>query len=322
MKKSTKKWLIAALILVLVGGAIVAAVTVYVDMDYSRLNTEKYVTNTTEITEDFDNIQIKTYSADITFIPTKSDKCKVVCNKCEDLTHTITSENGTLSVDEKDNREFIDKIAFTVSSPTTEITVYLPVKEYGKLQINDDNGDVIIPEDFTFTDITVFGQNGEIECNANADNNIEIETYSGDINLSGVTAKGINLNSKSGEIELKDIACSEDCIAHNDMGDVNAENVSCGNFLSDALSGEIRLKNVVANKKMDIQRNTGDIRLHASDADEIYLKTESGSITGTILTEKIFLTETQSGNVSVPKTVKGGKCEIITEWGDIDISLD
>lgn len=62
-------------------------------------------------------------------------------------------------------------------------------------------------------------------------------------------------------------------------------------------------------------------RRENADAGELYLKTESGSVSGTVLTEKVFLTETVSGTVNVPKTAKGGKCEIITKYGDVDISV-
>lgn len=322
MKKSTLKWLVAALALILAGGAVIAAVTAFVDMDYSRLGTQKYISDKREITEDFDNILIKTGSTDVSFLPAEDGKCRVSCVEFEGLVHSISVQDGTLTVTENDTREFIDRISFAVASPTAGITVYLPRKEYGRLQVNDDNGDVIIPGGFTFSDITVSGRNGYVECCADAGNSIEIETYSGDIKLGGVRADSVSLTSYSGDTELKNVRCAGDCAANNDAGDVDAENVSCRNFFSNAFSGEASLKKVVAGAKMDVRRDSGDIRLRASDAGEIYLGTCSGSVSGTLLTEKVFVTETKSGDVRVPKTVKGGKCEIVTDWGDIGISLD
>lgn len=58
-----------------------------------------------------------------------------------------------------------------------------------------------------------------------------------------------------------------------------------------------------------------------SDAAEIYVRTSTGSVKGTLLSEKVFITETSTGSVSVPKTVTGGKCEIRTSTGDIQIEI-
>ena len=37
--------------------------------------------------------------------------------------------------------------------------------------------------------------------------------------------------------------------------------------------------------------------------------------------DKVFITDTSTGNISVPKTITGGKCEITTSTGDIRISI-
>ena len=47
----------------------------------------------------------------------------------------------------------------------------------------------------------------------------------------------------------------------------------------------------------------------------------SGNVTGTLLTDKIFLAQSDTGRVDLPKTVGGGKCEITTDTGNIEISV-
>lgn len=42
---------------------------------------------------------------------------------------------------------------------------------------------------------------------------------------------------------------------------------------------------------------------------------------GSLLSDKVFLMQTDTGEVDVPKTVTGGKCEIITDTGDIRIDV-
>ena len=51
------------------------------------------------------------------------------------------------------------------------------------------------------------------------------------------------------------------------------------------------------------------------------MKTGTGNVTGSLLTEKIFLTETGTGRVEVPQTATGGKCQIRTGTGDIRIKI-
>ena len=51
------------------------------------------------------------------------------------------------------------------------------------------------------------------------------------------------------------------------------------------------------------------------------VNTSTGDVNGTLLSEKIFITDTSTGRVSVPKTTSGGKCEITTSTGDINIGI-
>ena len=66
---------------------------------------------------------------------------------------------------------------------------------------------------------------------------------------------------------------------------------------------------------------SGNITLEKSDAGELTLKASSGNITGSVLTEKIFLAESSSGRINVPKSVSGGRCEITTGSGNIDLRI-
>ena len=65
-------------------------------------------------------------------------------------------------------------------------------------------------------------------------------------------------------------------------------------------------------------------RLEKRQQDEartISIKTDTGDVTGTLLSEKEFITDSDTGNIDVPKTTTGGKCEITTDTGDIKIDI-
>ncbi len=104
-------------------------------------------------------------------------------------------------------------------------------------------------------------------------------------------------------------------------GDVNITDIKCKNVISSGSTGELYLKNVIATEKFSIKRSTGDVKLDSCDADEILIKTDTGDVKGSLLTDKVFITETDTGSTDVPKTTKGGKCEITTDTGDIKITV-
>ena len=64
------------------------------------------------------------------------------------------------------------------------------------------------------------------------------------------------------------------------------------------------------------------MKFDSSDAAEIYVRTSTGDVAGSLLTDKVFMTQTDTGNVGVPQTITGGKCEIHTDTGDIQIKTD
>ena len=277
MKNSTKIWLITATTLVALGCIMFSVVMTRNHWDFTKLSTVKYETNTYEVTDDFNSISMLTDTADILFVQSDDKICKVVCYEMSDMKHTTTVQNDTLTINVTDKREWYDHIGITLGSP--KITVYLPKTEYDSLVIKEDTGDIEVPKDFKF-------------------GSIDISTSTGDITITGVTCEGdIVINVSTGRANLTDIKCKS--------------------FISDGSTGDISLKNVIVTEKFSIERSTGDVKFDACDATEIWVKTDTGDVTGKLLSEKIFITQTSTGDVHVPKSTNGGKCEITTSTGDI-----
>ena len=279
MKKSTKIWLITATSLVALGCIMFSVAMTKIHWDFTKLSTVKYETNTYEVTDDFNSISMLTDTADILFVQSDDKICKVVCYEMSDMKHTTTVQNNTLTINVTDEREWYDHIGITLGSP--KITVYLPKTEYDSLAIKEDTGDIEVPKDFKF-------------------GSIDIATSTGDITVSGVTCEGdLKINVSTGKVNLTDIKCKS--------------------LISDGSTGDFSLKNVIATEKFSIERSTGDVKFDACDATEIWVETDTGDVTGKLLSEKIFITETSTGDVHVPKSTNGGKCEITTSTGDIYI---
>ena len=56
------------------------------------------------------------------------------------------------------------------------------------------------------------------------------------------------------------------------------------------------------------------------DAKDVSVTTDTGDVRGNLLSDKIFFTRTDTGEISVPQTTTGGKCEIMTSTGDIRLT--
>ena len=318
MRSTTKIFLIAAACLMVIGLALFAIVMSVYHWDFSKLSTETYVTNTIEINKDFRNILIDTDTADIVFAVSEDETCRIVCYEHEHAKHTAFVREDTLCVNVTDNRKWYEHIGFHIGSP--KITVYLPERQYASLLIEEETGDVEIPQDFTFESAELNLDTGDVSFLAAASGEVRIKTDTGEICLNGLTAGSIDLASSTGDISLSNCTCTDDLQIKVSTGDARVTDCKCENLTSRGGTGDITLKNVIAAGKIDVKRDTGDVKLLSSDACEIYIKTETGDVSGSFLSEKVFITQTDTGSVKVPKTTSGGRCEITTDTGDIEFS--
>ena len=233
--------------------------------------------------------------------------------------NTAAVSAGTYTIERTDRKGFWWNVSIATESPS--ITVYLPEKVYKELSIESDTGDVEIPKEFSFDTINVNLDTGDMSCLASAEGDIRVRTDTGHITIADVTALGMLLSSDTGKMELSDVKISGDLEIQEHTGKVVLENVKCRNFTSDGDTGSLVMTNVTASGEFNLERNTGDIEFHGCDAETIYVETDTGDVTGTLLTDKVFITETDTGSVDVPKSVTGGRCEISTDTGDIRIEI-
>lgn len=262
MKKSVKIWLVVAAVLTVVGITLFAGVLAGNNWDFSRFSTDRFETNTYQVTESFESISISVDTTKINFVLTDEDTCSIVCRESEKVKHSVAVQNGTLMIETVDSRKWYDHIGIFVDSP--QMTVYLPKTAYTSLFIETDTGDIKI------TSVTV-------------SNDIDIET---------------------------------------DTGNVVLETVTCAVLDAESDTGDISLKNATATERLSIETQTGNVIFDHSDAGQIFVGTSTGDVTGSLLSEKVFITQTATGKVNVPKTTSGGECQITTDTGDIKITID
>lgn len=301
MKKSAKIWLITAGALVLFGGTAFLVLMSALKWDYKKLSTVKYETNTYEISEYISDISILTDTADIVFARSVSGKCKVISFEEKTAKNSVTAENGKLIIKTENQKSGTDYIGFYFEQP--KITVCLPNSQYNSLQIKGNTGNVKISKDFSFKSVNIKTSAGNISVNQASLDTLELSTSTGTVTVCGVKCSGdIKINASADLVSLTDTTCKS--------------------FKSTGDTGDILLKNVIASEKLIIERDTGNVKFDGCDAAEINVETDTGDVTGSLLTEKVFIVDSDTGEVDVPKSVSGGKCEIETDTGNIKIKTN
>ncbi len=319
MRKSTKIWLIVAVSLVLLGCVLFAGLMSTLGWDFEKLATVQYETNTYEINETFDGISVNTTTADIIFVFSNDGKCRVECYEEENAKHSATVKDGILTVELIDKRSVYDFIGINLDSP--KVTVCLPEREYVSLLIAENTGDIGIPKDFTFQEVSISSSTGDVNFYASASEMVRIKTSTGDIHVKNMSTGALDLSVSTGKVTVSDVTCRGDINVEVSTGKAHLTDIACKSVISSGSTGDISLNHVIAAEKFSIRRSTGDINFERSDAAEIFAKTDTGDVTGTLFTDKMYMIQTDTGSVDVPKNTTGGKCEIITTTGDIKITV-
>lgn len=319
MRKTAKIWLVIAASLVFVGLIMFAAVMSEYKWDFSKLSTGKYETNTYEISEEFSNLSMNTDTADIIFALSDDGKCRVECYEEEKAKHSVAVQENTLVIKMIDEKSWYDYIGINFGSP--KITVYLPKAEYTSLFINGSTGDIEIPKNFKFEGVDISLSTGDVNFFASASKLIIIKTSTGNICVENTSAGTLDLSASTGRITVSNVICGGDANINVSTGRTNLNNIECKNLTSSGDTGDISLNHVIAAEKFSIKRSTGDVRFDGSDAAEILVETDTGDVTGTFLSEKTFFVETDTGSVDVPESITGGRCEITTNTGDIELDI-
>lgn len=315
----SKKWIIVAASLILVGCIIFGGFMTALKWDFSKLSTAKYENNQYNITAAFKDIAIITETSDIEFKYSEDKSVKVICYESAKIRHTVGVMDNVLSIKYNDTRKWYDYISLNFKMP--KITIYLPKGEYGVLSVKSSTGDIEIPSGYNFESINVSQSTGDISCEASARGDIKLKTTTGDIEVENATIGSLSLAVTTGDIEVSDVEATGDIIIDVTTGEADIVNTRCNDVISSGSTGDIMLKSVVADETINIKRSTGDIKFDDCDASELIIETSTGDVSGTLLSDKVFITKTDTGSIKVPESVNGGKCKITTDTGNIKIEV-
>lgn len=320
MKKSKKVLIFAAGAVVL--GLIIAFFGVIgFGFDFRALDTSSLVTNTYAVEGSFSGISVTDDVSDVDFVLSNIGECKVVCTEDEKELHSVTVKDDMLVISKNTDTEkrWHWHIGITLKNP--QITVYLPAREYDLLNVTLTTGSAAVHDGLIFKTASIETDTGNAEVTSADVKDIFIKVDTGHIIVKDISPDTAELAVTTGYIEAEAWKGDADIRFSATTGDVKLRDISCRSIRGRTETGDVFLENTAASGEIKCECATGSIVLYESDAGSLSLHTETGDIRGTILSDKIYIVDTDTGDIVVPYSTNGGMCEISTDTGDILIEL-
>ena len=335
----TLKAIIVALALIVFGAVLAGCGLMGLNGAWDMLSGKNNMVTTQDtITADFTNIDIDVFGLDVELLPSPDGTCYYQATTYESMPCTVSVENGTLKVFQHDNRKFHEHIGIFWND--TILKLYLPKDAYETLTVTGRTSDLIVPASFRFHSVTVDNSTGDIEFDAQVEDNMNLTCSTGDIRISGAALKNLSAHVSTGDIYINNTTCDNlsartttgdlfvkdsdvagDLSLNSSTGSKLLSNVTCGSLNSRATSGDLEMTNVIVSGNAVITANTGVVEFHGFDAASISITTSTGDVEGTLLSGKVFSADTSTGDIRMPQSTTGGLCEITTSTGDIDIKI-
>lgn len=302
MKKSTKIALIVAGACIAFGAMLFFFGLLFVRFDLSYVNSQRFLESTFEVDKEFDSISVKDMECDVRIVASTDGECRVECINSDRIFTTVEVEDGVLTVERKDERRWYECIGIWWNYEPT-LYIYLPQSEYTSLYVHTVSGDIDVPSDFTFADVSVYSTSGGISVVCHTLEGLTVESTSGDVAVRNAEGGSFKVKTTSGDMEISDVTASE--------------------FFVNTTSGDVEIYKATSDGMMKVSSVSGDIDMKRADAAELLLDSVSGDINAILLSAKDFVTDTTSGDVNVPHPdTNAGKCSASTTSGDIYIRIE
>lgn len=319
METLEKVWLIISGILIFCGLMAFVIVMSVNGWDFTKLSTIKMQTKEYAFLQNFEGISIDTKTNDVTFVKTEESEAKVVCYEETNMAHEVTVQDGALTIKVVNTKKWYQYIGISFHTPT--LTVYLPESQYGALQIKNSTGTVEIPQDFCFESVDVTVSTGSVNIFAQTTGQTKIKTTTGSVCVKNTSVGALDISVSTGKVTVENVDVLGQVNIGVSTGDTYVNTLSCQTFVSRGSTGDISLTSVMVAQSLDINRSTGNVKFTLCDAGDIKVKTDTGSVKGSFISDKVFHAKSDTGRINIPSTTQGGSCFIETDTGNIFIEI-
>ncbi|SEG05434.1 DUF4097 and DUF4098 domain-containing protein YvlB [Eubacterium ruminantium] len=233
-----------------------------VGFNYKKLSNEETEDKKFTTEKKIENIIIKSDVADVKLIKTDDDEIKVEYSESKKLKCSISVDNGTLTIKQKDNRRWYEFIGFHFSTDY-KINVYLPEKQYESVKVTSDTGSVSV-SGFSIDDLSISVDTGAIKVKNVKCEEIKAETDTGTVTFTDVVAKGdMSVKTDTGSIDFTDIDAAS-IVMNTDTGSIKGTVLSEKIFSASTDTGSVNVPEGESGGKCKLTTDTGSINVKYS----------------------------------------------------------
>ncbi|KRG14903.1 DUF4097 family beta strand repeat-containing protein [Lederbergia galactosidilytica] len=226
----------------------------------------------------FSHLKVDVNNVDIELVPSEGEvKIDVSGANSQELMDGIKIDQQEDTLIIQSNHKRIKWFSFGFDS-SSKIKLFLPEKEYKKVELNSHSGDVYLAN-ITGKDIQTQTRNGDIVANNISSQLFTVKTTSGDISLETIKAD-IHTKTTNGDTTLSNVKAKSIQTASGN-GDILLKDVS-GEIQAENKNGDFTVKNQQITDPITAQARTGDILITAENYPE-NVQFETASKVGDIL---------------------------------------
>ena len=316
MKKSTKIWLIIALVLIVSGWMIgfLCLKSVGYDWNAFRLN-DRMIEKSQGIDPEFLDLDIEIHSADLKIMATDDAAASITTKLENGTTFSCNVENGELIIrSEPDvNKEWFERMWCTEEE---SITLYLPNKVYGSLCIQNQSADIVMQDQLTWNEAQIETVSGDIETHANVLQSTVLNTTSGNAQLSG-NYGNLSVTTNSGDVSCQTCTCGPLSVLTN-SGEISLNKCTSDNIVIISDSGDLFLMNTNSKDGIRVSAKSADVFVSYCSAGSMKIDTFSGDVLGVTDQDWKYTVQTSSGSVLTPQSAGDRPCIVTTNSGDVE----
>ena len=316
-----KIWVIIAVSMIAIGAILFFSAIAALDFDFKKLSNEKYETERQTIEESFECINIKDDISDIRIEKSDNGKAFIDIHSTDNYKLSRSVKNGTLDILHRDTRKWYQRVGIFNFSDSMSLTLYLPEDEYDRLVIDTATSDISIAKKLSFNSVDIKASTGDTVMSASVKGEFRCELDTGRITLNKAKLGSAQLITSTGDINIRSTDIEGSCRITCTTGDLTTDGLSVGKLYAESSTGSKELHNTIAEGIMSLTSDTGDVLFDESDAQSIKIETSTGEVEGVLLSSKIFITDTSTGDIDLPESIEGGICKIKTDTGDISLRI-
>ena len=292
------------------GGVLMLATFPTMLSEYRR--NDSYTAYSENLKTSYDSIEISTINANLTVTNTADGIPAVDAETDPAFRVDIESKDGKLMIEEVDLRKWYQKIGIFSPKPG-KIEVRLADGEYSDLNVESDNGDIVIKVDLHDMRALSFGD-------------ISTNTVNGDTDINLLTVSGIVLSkSKNGNINLvighdpaEGLPWTSLVSGMTTNGNITDQSVAGAKSFT---TGNGRITSTGRFGMLYAKTVNGDIELNSVLGDKVNAESVNGAIKAILLKPMNYVTSSKNGRVTVPKETGESPFVASTVNGDITIEI-